>query len=109
MNVEIGIVGLPQSGRTAVFKALTGSEDRTGGASGGDGPGRDGDAHLGVAQVADPRFDTSTGMLHPRKTVAVSIAYIDVGASVKGLADGQAVGQTARPDQSGRRSDRRRP
>ncbi len=86
MNVEIGIVGLPQSGRTVVFKALTGGE------SGGDGHGRDGAAHLGVAQVADPRLDTLTRMLHPKKTVAVSIAYIDVGASIKDLVDGQAIG-----------------
>ncbi|MEE8353539.1 MAG: DUF933 domain-containing protein [Dehalococcoidales bacterium] len=86
MNIEIGIIGLSQSGRTAVFKALTGSE------TGGDGHGREGAAHLGVARVADPRLDTLTAMLHPKKTVAVSIAYIDVGASVKGLVEGQSIG-----------------
>ncbi len=85
MNIEFGIVGLPQSGRTTLFNALTAGQ------AGGGGQSRGG-THLGVAQVADARLDALGGLLRPERTVMVSVSYIDMGASVKGLVDSKEMG-----------------
>ncbi len=86
MNIEIGIIGLPQSGRTTVFSALTGGQAATGRQP------REGEAHVGVAPVKDPRLERLAGVLRPEKVVPASISYLDVGASVKGLAEGKGIG-----------------
>jgi GTP-binding protein YchF len=86
MNIEIGIVGLPQSGRTTLFNALTAGEADT------TKHPREGTAHVGVARVADPRLDVLTDILKPQKTVPITVSYIDIGASVKGLVEGKGIG-----------------
>ncbi len=86
MNIEIGIIGLPQSGRTTLFNALTAGE-----ADIAKHP-REGAAHVGVARVADPRLDVLTDILKPQKTVPITVSYIDIGASVKGLVEGKGIG-----------------
>ena len=86
MNIEFGIIGLPQSGRTTIFNALTGgTADTTKHA-------REGVAHVGVARVSDPRLDGLTEVLHPERTVSVTVSYIDIGASVKGLVEDKGIG-----------------
>jgi len=97
VNIEFGIVGLPQSGRTTVFNALTG------GAADTEKHSREGAAHVGVATVSDPRLEVLAGILHPERTVPVSISYVDIGASVKGLVEdkgigGQLLGQLSKVD-----------
>ncbi len=87
MSVGIGIIGLSKSGRTTVFNALTKGKAATGGYT------PDGSAqHIGVADVPEPRLATLTDMLHPKKTVPVSVTYIDIGASVKGLVESKGIG-----------------
>jgi len=86
MNIEIGIIGLPQSGRTTLFNALTGGEVDTAKRT------QAGEAHVGVASFADPRLDTLTDILKPKKTVPITVSYIDIGASVKGLVEGKGIG-----------------
>jgi GTP-binding protein YchF len=86
MNIEIGIIGLPQSGRTTLFSALTAGEADTAKHT------REGAAHVGVARVADPRLDVLTDILKPQKTVPITVSYIDIGASVKGLVEGKGIG-----------------
>ncbi len=86
MNIEIGIIGLPQSGRTTLFNALTAGEADT-----AKHP-REGTAHVGVARVADSRLDVLTDILKPQKTVPITVSYIDIGASVKGLVEGKGIG-----------------
>jgi GTP-binding protein YchF len=86
MNIEIGIIGLPQSGRTTLFNTLTTGEADTAKHT------REGAVHVGVARVADPRLDVLTDILKPQKTVPITVSYIDIGASVKGLAEGKGIG-----------------
>ena len=86
MNIEIGIIGLPQSGRTTLFNALTIGEVDTARRT------RESAAHVGVASVADPRLIVLTDILKPQKTVAIMVSYIDIGASVKGLVEGKGIG-----------------
>jgi len=86
MNIEIGIIGLPQSGRTTLFNALTGGEADTAKHT------QAGEAHVGIASFDDLRLDTLTDILKPKKTVPITVSYIDIGASVKGLVEGKGIG-----------------
>lgn len=81
MSINIGIIGLPQSGKTTLFNALTGGQvDTTTHVTEGVS------AHVGIARVPEPRLDVLNDMIHPKKLVPVEVKYLDVGASVKALA-----------------------
>ena len=71
--MDIGIIGLPQSGKTTVFNALTRGHADTSGASGSAT-----EMHLGVVKVPDPRLEVLSGMYKPRKVVPAEIKYWDV-------------------------------
>ena len=71
--MDIGIIGLPQSGKTTVFNALTRGHADTSGASGSAT-----EMHLGVVKVPDPRLEVLSGMYKPRKIVPAEIKYWDV-------------------------------
>lgn len=70
--MDIAIIGLPQSGKTAVFNALTAGHAATSGA-GGAGP-----APVGVVKVIDPRLATLERMYRPRRVVYPEIRLIDL-------------------------------
>jgi GTP-binding protein YchF len=70
--MEIGIVGLPYSGKTTLFSTLTGMEMKTGHVAGKL------ESHHGVVKVPDQRLDRLTEIFHPRKQVNATIEYIDV-------------------------------
>ncbi len=87
MSINIGIIGLPQSGKTTVFNALTGGKaDTITHATDGLSP------HIGIARVPEPRLKVLDKMLHPKKLVAAEARYMDVGASVKSLAQDKGIG-----------------
>ncbi len=75
--MKIGIVGLPGSGKTTVFNALTGSaaELSAYGASSRD-------PNLAVVKVPDPRLDTLSAMYKPKKTTPAQIQYVDVAGAL---------------------------
>jgi GTP-binding protein YchF len=74
MSIEIGIIGLDNSGRTTVFNALTGGRI---GAE--DTPA----SHIGMTKVPDLRLEGLADLLHPNKVVPASTTYIDISASAK--------------------------
>ncbi len=82
MTIEIGIVGLAQSGKTTIFNALTGGHTDT----------RSLAPHIGIAKVPEPRLKVLADMLHPKKVVPAEVSYTDIGASVKDLGGGKGVG-----------------
>jgi GTP-binding protein YchF len=90
------LIGLPGSGKTTVFNALTQSEIATGGFSGQD------DAHLAVVKVPDKRLDILTDMFQPQRKVPADIQYVDVGGLSKGMAEkglsGQLLGNLSQAD-----------
>jgi ribosome-binding ATPase len=87
MSINIGIIGLAQSGKTTVFNALTGGKaDTATRTTDGLSP------HIGVARVPEPRLKVLEGILNPRKLVAVEAKYTDVGASIKTLAQDKGLG-----------------
>ena len=87
MSIDIGIIGLPQSGKTTIFNALTkGKADTIGHTADSQSP------HIGIAKIPEPRLKDLDEMLHPKKVVPVEARYIDVGASVKSLAQDKGIG-----------------
>ncbi len=70
--MKTGIIGLPQVGKTSLFKILTKAkiEDR----------GFSREAHLGVARVPDERLDKLSALYSPKKTTYASVEYVDVAA-----------------------------
>ena len=81
--MEVVIIGLPQSGKTTVFNALTRGHAATGGAGG--------EMHVGVVKVADPRLDVLARMYQPKKTVYAEIKYWDIPGP-ESLAKSQGIG-----------------
>jgi GTP-binding protein YchF len=77
--LRIGIVGLPQTGKTTLFQILTRAHG-----SGGDS-GRQ-EARVGVVRVPDARLDRLTEMFNPQKTTHATIEYMDMPGSVIDLA-----------------------
>ena len=76
------IVGLPGSGKTTVFNALTRAEAKTGGfGGGGDEP------NLATVKVPDPRLDLLTEMFKPERKVQADVQYFDVAGIAKGIAE----------------------
>jgi len=73
--MEIAIIGLPQSGKTTIFNALTGGHAESTGAGGGGAQ-----MHVGVVKVADPRVGVLAQMYHPKKKVYPEIKYWDLPA-----------------------------
>ncbi len=70
--MRLGIIGLPQSGKTTVFNALTrGHQPLT--TSGGRF-----DVHTGVVDVPDERVDRLSAMFNPKKTIYAKVTYADI-------------------------------
>lgn len=77
--MKLGIIGLPQSGKTTVFNALTrGNQPIT--TSGGRF-----EVHTGVVDVPDRRVDQLSEMFHPKKTIYAKVTYADI-AGLEGSA-----------------------
>jgi GTP-binding protein YchF len=71
--MQVTIVGLPASGKTTVFNALTGLSLETGGYSGARAA-----PNVGVVKVPDQRVDRLAELFHPRKTTHADVTYVDV-------------------------------
>jgi GTP-binding protein YchF len=89
--MQLGLIGLPQSGKTTVFNALTGGAAPT---AGGSGYGQE--THVAVVKVPDARLDRLTEMFEPRKTTPAEVQYTDfpgVGFGSKDKGEAAWVGQ----------------
>ncbi len=78
--MRLGIIGLPQSGKTTVFNALTRGDQPTT-VSGGRF-----EVHTGVVDVPDERVDRLSAMFRPEKTIYAKVTYADI-AGLEGAAD----------------------
>lgn len=68
--MNTGIIGLPQVGKTSLFKILTKVHVE----------GHAREAHLGVAKVPDDRLDRLAKLYSPRKLIHAAVEYVDVAA-----------------------------
>ena len=70
--MRLGIIGLPQSGKTTLFNALTRGTQPTGQATGRI------EVHTAVVDVPDPRVDRLSAMFNPKKTIYAKVTYADI-------------------------------
>lgn len=82
MELQLAIVGLPQSGKTTVFNALTRSEAATGQFSSAED-----EPNLATVQVPDARLAPLTEIFQPKRTVHALVRYLDVAGVAKGLGE----------------------
>jgi len=82
MSVDIGIIGLAKSGKTTIFNALTRGKASTENLT----------PNIGMAKVPEPRLKMLADVLHPKRVVSAEARYVDIGASVKGMAKEQTIG-----------------
>src|ERR1043165_6435982 len=77
--MKIAIIGLPNSGKTTVFNALTrGTAETTAYASGQLEP------NVATVKVPDGRLAILTRMFNPKKTTPADVQYVDVGGLSSG-------------------------
>lgn len=82
MSTTLVIIGLPSSGKTTVFNALTRSHAETGTFTASpDEP------NLATVKVPDARLDRLTEMFQPEKRVPADVQYLDVAGIAKGIAE----------------------
>ncbi len=89
--MKLGIVGLPNVGKTTLFNALTGSKAETGSYSNaGTKP------NIGTAKVPDERLDWLADYYHPKKYSPATIDFVDVPGVNAGGGKGNEVFQAIR-------------
>jgi ribosome-binding ATPase len=71
--MKTGIIGLPQVGKTSLFRILTKAHLAVSHAN-------PREAHVGVAKVPDERLDRLADLFHPKKLTHAAVDYVDVGA-----------------------------
>lgn len=95
--MQVTIVGLPGSGKTTVFNALTGSHAETGTFSGGRAA-----PNIGVVKVPDERLTALSTLFTPKKTTSADVTYVDVaipaGAAREGTIAPDAMTQIRNAD-----------
>ncbi|HEV3401439.1 MAG TPA: redox-regulated ATPase YchF [Acidimicrobiales bacterium] len=84
---RLGLVGLPNSGKSALFNALTG-----GSAVVAAHPFSTTETQVGVAHVADPRLRALADMSRSRKVVPATVEFVDIAGLVAGSSSGEGLG-----------------
>ena len=85
--MKLGIVGLPNVGKSTLFNAITNA-----GAESANYPFCTIDPNVGVVAVPDHRLDALTEMYHPKKTTPAVVEFVDIAGLVKGASKGQGLG-----------------
>jgi GTP-binding protein YchF len=84
---RLGLVGLPNAGKSALFNALTG-----GSAVVAAHPFSTTDSHVGIAHVPDSRLDALARMSKSQKVVAATMELVDIAGLVAGSSTGEGLG-----------------
>ena len=85
--MKIGIVGLPNVGKSTMFNAITNA-----GAECANYPFCTIEPNVGVVPVPDERLDELTKMYNPQKTTHAIIEFVDIAGLVKGASKGEGLG-----------------
>jgi ribosome-binding ATPase len=93
--MRLGIIGLPQTGKTTLFNALTRGSQPTGAAAGKI------EMHTAVVDVPDQRVDKLAEMFVPKKTIYAKVTYVDIAGldgTNKGSISGTLLNQLSQMD-----------
>lgn len=85
--MKLGIVGLPNVGKSTLFNALTKA-----GAERANYPFCTIEPNVGVVAVPDPRLDRLAELYHPEKYTPATIEFVDIAGLVKGASKGEGLG-----------------
>ena len=86
-NLEVGIVGLPNVGKSTLFNAITKA-----GAEAANYPFCTIEPNVGVVAVPDARLEVLTKLYSSKKTTPASVRFVDIAGLVKGASKGEGLG-----------------
>ena len=86
--LRLGIVGLPNVGKSTLFNALTSSKA----AAAENYPFCTVDPNVGVVEVPDPRLEKLNAVVKPKKKVPAVVEFVDIAGLVKGASQGEGLG-----------------
>ncbi|HVD22643.1 MAG TPA: GTPase, partial [Lapillicoccus sp.] len=87
MALTIGIVGLPNVGKSTLFNALTKNS-----ALAANYPFATIDPNIGVVNLPDPRLGVLSEMFASEKTVPATVSFVDIAGIVRGASEGEGLG-----------------
>lgn len=87
MSLTLGIVGLPNVGKSTLFNALTSNE-----ALAANYPFATIEPNVGVVPLPDSRLDKLAEMFSSEKTIPATVSFVDIAGIVKGASEGQGLG-----------------
>jgi GTP-binding protein YchF len=87
MGLAIGIVGLPNVGKSTLFNALSGASVLA-----ANYPFATKDPNVGVVPVPDQRLDRLAALYKPKKTTYAALEFVDIAGLVKGASKGEGLG-----------------
>ena len=85
--LRLGIVGLPNVGKSTLFNALTSARALV-----ANYPFATIEPNTGIVQVPDPRLDALARIVSPERTVPAVVEFVDIAGLVKGASEGEGLG-----------------
>ncbi len=87
MSLSIGIVGLPNAGKSTLFNALTNA-----GVVAASYPFATIAPNTGVVPIPDPRLRGLAGIFNPGKVTPATVTFVDIAGLVRGASEGEGLG-----------------